>query len=189
MLYKSEYDELVSLLKSGQMESYDAHILKLGATDDQLISSHKEAGVEQKLTDRDMEIQDTTDGLIFDMYRELTGNEPEWDIAIIGDLRDDIIERLARVTGRTEYSFHPYMVMTEDQPPTTLQSIRNALVQQFRNEPHVLMEFESLLDIVVTEFFNGNFETEQDAINHLIDVTGDQAYNWRLFRTLCGARE
>ncbi len=192
MLDKKDYNELVATIKAvfkvdcfGVADLIRIHELKCNASDRQIFDAYVDAGVEQELTGRDLDIQDNTDGAIHQMLETLVGTELEWDIALVGDVRDSVLARLTRETGRSEYSFHPYMVTFEDQPPTTLQSIRNALAQQFRNEPHVLMEFESLLDIVITD---GDFETEQDAINHLIDVTGDQAYNWRLFRTLCGAR-
>lgn len=185
MLYQSEYKELVSLLKAGEIRSYDVHQLKCRATDDQLISSHKEAGVEQELTDRDIDLQDATDGLIFDMYREFTGDEPEWDVAIIGDLRDDIIERVARETGRTEYSFHPYMVSNEPHPIVTIQRINDILEHQLRNEPHMLEEFESLLSIIASD---EDYDTEQGAINHLIDVVEDQISAWQTLRRACGPR-
>ena len=187
MLYQSEYNELVRLLKAGEIESYDVHRLKLEATDDQLINSHKEAGVEQELTSRDTDIQDETDGLIFDLYRDLTGDDPEWDIAIIGDLRDDIVDRIARETGRTEYSFHPYMVSNEPHPPVTFQSINRSLEHQLRNEPHMREEFESLLEVIASDD-SGDFETEQDAVNHLIDVVEDQISAWNKLRMACGPR-
>jgi hypothetical protein len=185
MLYQAEYNELVSLLKAGEIRSYDVHQLKMMATDDQLISSHKEAGVEQELTDRDMDVQDETDGIIFDMYRDLTGNEPEWDVAVIGDLRDDIVERIARETKRTEYSFHPYMVSDDKGSPPTFQSINSILEHQLRNEPLALEEFESLLSIVASD---EDYETEQDAINHLIDIAEMELDNWRILRMACGPR-
>jgi len=112
MLRTNEYRELVNLLKSGQTESYRTHELKCCATDDQLISSHKDAGVDQELNQHDLRLQDQTDGAIQYMLKALLGHQydKEWDISLIGDIRDAVVERLARETGRTEYSFHPYMI-------------------------------------------------------------------------------
>ena len=186
MLDAKEYTELVRLLKDGKIESYDVHELKMRATDNQLISSHKEAGVEQELTNRDTDIQDETDGLIFDLYRDLTGDEPDWDMEIIGELRDDIVENLSRRTGRTEYSFHPYMVSNEPSPPVTFKSINDILEHQLRNEPFALEEFKSLLN-VVAKLAEG-FETEQEKVNHLIDIAEMEIDNWQLLRRACGPR-
>lgn len=195
MLSKNEYNELVGTLEATYKvdcfnvgDLFRIHELKCQASDRQIFDAYIEAGLEQELTDRDTDIQDETDGIIFDMYRDLTGDEPEWDVAIIGDLRDDIIERIARETKRSEYSFHPYMVTFEDQPPTTFQSINDILQHQLRNEPFALEEFQNLIEVVEAGIEQEEHETEQDAINHLIDVVEDQIYNWKLFRRACGAR-
>lgn len=191
MLDKNDYNELVGTIEAVyKVDCFNVgdlmriHELKCDASDRQIYDAYIEAGVEQEITHRDTDIQDETDGIIFDMYRDLTGDDPEWDVAIIGDLRDDIIERIAKETGRSEYSFHPYMVTFEDQPPTTFQSINSILEHQLRGEPTALAEFESLLDVVAGE----EFETEQDAINHLIDIAEMEVDNWKLFRRACGAR-
>lgn len=194
MLSKNEYNELVGTLEATYKvdcfnvgDLFRIHELKCQASDRQIFDAYVEAGLEQELTNRDTDIQDETDGTIHQMVENLLGETIEWDVALIGDIRDSIITRLSRETGRSEYSFHPYMVMFEDQPPTTFQSINDILQHQLRNEPPVLMEFESLLEVISSDD-SEEFETEQDAINHLIDVIEDQVYNWKLFRRACGAR-
>jgi hypothetical protein len=145
------------------------------ASDEQIWKAHQEAGVEQELSRWDTDIQDATDGIIFDLFRDLTGDEPEWDIELIGDLRDYIIEAVARRSGRTEYSFHPYMVHFEDKQPTTFQDVQDILENQLRNEPHALAEFQSLIEIIET---SEDHETEEDALRHLIDVAWNERGNW-----------
>ena len=195
MLNKNEYNELVGTLEAvykvdcfGVGDLYRIHELKCGASDRQIFDAYVEAGLEQDLTHRDLDIQDETDGIIHQMLEDLLGEPIEWDVSLVGDVRDSIITRLAKETGLSEYSFHPYMVTFEDQPPVTFRSITDVLDHQFRNEPHVLMEFESLLEVVEGGLEQEEFETEQDAINHLIDVVEDTISHWQTLRRACGPR-
>ena len=155
MLNKNDYNELIGTLEAvykvdcfGVGDLIRIHQLKCNASDRQIFDAYIEAGIEQDLTGRDLDIQDDTDGAIHQMLEVLVGMELEWDVSLVGDLRDTIVERLARETGRSEYSFHPYMVTFEDQPPTTFQSINSILEHQLRSEPFALEEFQSLIEVV-----------------------------------------
>jgi len=192
MLNKNDYNELVGTLEAvykvdcfGVSDLIRIHQLKCEASDRQIFDAYVEAGLEQELTGRDLDLQDETDGAIHQMLETLAGSELEWDVSLVGDVRDSIIRRLGRVLGRSEYSFHPYMVTFEDQPPVTFGSINSILEHQLRSEPFALEEFESLLDVIASD---DEYETEQDAINHLIDVVEMQISNWRLLRRACGPR-
>lgn len=111
MLDEQQYSNLVSLLKQVPQQYLSSiHGLKCKATDEQIVQSHKEAGVEQALSRYDMELQDVVDGIISDLFHDMTGEEPEWNMEIIGDLRDVVIDHLVEKTGQTEYSFYPYIV-------------------------------------------------------------------------------
>jgi len=186
MLNEREYVKLVNFLKKKQAFTYEAHELKMRATDKQLVSAHKEAGIEQGLTARDIDIQDSTDGAIHHMLECLVGKELAWDISLIGDLRDVIIERLARETGQTEYSFHPYIILPKEERKNTFQDIYATLQKEFHNDPSgVLEEFESLLDIYAT---SDDYKTEDEAIHHLIEATYEVLDKWWTLLRACGER-
>jgi hypothetical protein len=75
------------------------------------------------------------------------------------------------------------MVSDDEGPLPTFQSITSILEHQLRGEPTALADFESLLAVVASD---EDFETEQDAIDHLIDIAEMELDNWRILRMACG---
>lgn len=62
-----------------------------------------------ELTDLQIERQDFVDGKIYEMIRDVLGKDIEWNIEIIGYIRDIIVKYY--VDGTDEVDFYPYLEM------------------------------------------------------------------------------
>ena len=67
--------------------------------------------MEPELTGAQLERQDIVDNYIFKLLQELVlGREIEWDMELIGEVRDVIHDELMKRGWCTEQEFYPYIV-------------------------------------------------------------------------------
>ena len=68
----------------------------------------------KQLTERQMEQQDAVDNEIHNLLCHLAGKELEWDIEVIGEVRDRIAELFEAAGIMTEMEFYPYIEGEKD---------------------------------------------------------------------------
>jgi len=64
-----------------------------------------------ELTKKQIERQDFVDGAIFELLQDLNPTEQkfDWDIEMIGDIRDIILYFIKKKTNCSEQEFYPYI--------------------------------------------------------------------------------
>jgi hypothetical protein len=63
-----------------------------------------------ELTQEQIERQDFVDNTVYDFIRELTGQPSEWNIEMVGAVRDAVREVIVDELGRmTEQEFYPFL--------------------------------------------------------------------------------
>ena len=69
---------------------------------------------EQELTDAQIETQDVLQQGIFNLVCNILAHqglpEPDWDMAWIGELSEDVVDTVTRITTLTEQDIYPYIV-------------------------------------------------------------------------------